>query len=290
MPSSLSSSAQAARERLGEQLRKIRTDARINGVEFARRAGWRDSSLVSRTERGQRPITAETVKLWCRLCDVPDQQTAELLAEQANVARTWISLREHHELGLDARQKATVGDLHSRVVSELSYQTKLVHGLLQTEDYMTQVLRGVRRDRRLKQDDVPQAVATRMARQRNLHRPGSRWAFLLEEAVLRYQYFPADVHRAQLDYLSEAMRLPAVSIGIIPTEGRRHGVRVRESFAISTFADGTQVRVELLSGMLTLTHPEDITLYRRAWDDLVALAVTGDTARALISAARDSLV
>lgn len=286
MPASPSTSAQAARRRLGEQLREMRRAAGLSGVAFAREAGWRDSSLVSRIERGQRTITADHVRLWCRICGASDQRTAELLAEQANVASMWIALRDHQGMGLNARQKATVGDSYSRITSELLYQTKVIPALLQTEGYMTEVLRSVRRDRRLKIDDVADAVATRMQRQQHLHRPGTRWVFLLEEAVLRYQYATADVHREQLEHLMTAMRLPSVVVGIIPMGIPRHGVRARESFDIDTFDDGTvKAHVELLSGLLTLTHPDDIALYRRAWDDLRGLAVVGDEARALIRAA-----
>ena len=286
MPSSPSSSAQAARQRLGTRLRQMRTEAGITGVEFARRAGWRGSAQVSMLEKGHRTITADHVRLWCRICGTPTEREAALLAEQSSVVRMWIALREHHDLGLDARQRTTVGDLYSRIASELNYQTKVIPGLLQTEGYMTEVLRGVRRDRRLVQDDVADAVATRMARQRNLHRAGTRWTFLLEETVLRYQYFAPEVHRRQLEHLTEAMRLPSVAVAIVPLDAPRCGVRARESFSIDHFTDGTaEARVELLSGLLTLEHPEEVALYRRAWDDLVGLACTGEAARARIRAA-----
>ncbi len=291
MPASPSSSAQAARKRLAAQLRELRQTARISGVEFARRAGWSGSPQVSMIERGQRTITADHVRLWCRVCCVDERREAELLAEQASVASMWVSLREHQALGLNARQQATVGDLYSRITSELSYQTKVIPALLQTEEYMTEVLRGVRRDRRLELDDVAEAVATRMGRQKNLHRAGVRFVFLLEETVLRYLYCAPDLHRAQLEHLMEVMHLPAVSLAIIPMGIDRDGARARESFDIDAFADGSvKAYVELLSGLLTLTHPDDVAIYRRAWDDLFALAVVGDGATSLIRSALAALV
>ena len=290
MPSSPSSSAQEARQRLGDQLRALRNGTRITGVEFARRAGWSRSTLVSMIERGQRTITAEHVRLWCRICGASVRREAELLAEQANVARMWLPVREHQELGLNARQQTTIGDLYSRIVSELNYQTKVIPGLLQIEGYMTEVLRGVRRDRRLPADDVGEAVTTRLERQQNLHRPGVRFAFMLEETVLRYRYCAPEVHRAQLEHLMDAMRWPSVSVAIISINADRHGLRARESFDIDTLADGSiKAHIELLSGLLTLTHPEDIALYRRAWDDLVTLAAVGNDARTLIRSALSSL-
>ncbi|WP_425549665.1 helix-turn-helix domain-containing protein [Actinomadura keratinilytica] len=68
MPASPSSFAQAARKRLAEQLRQMRTDARISGREFARRAGWRSSSQVSMIEHGRRTITPDHIRLWCKIC------------------------------------------------------------------------------------------------------------------------------------------------------------------------------------------------------------------------------
>jgi hypothetical protein len=265
----------------------MRLDAGLSGREFALSAGWRDATTVSKIEMARRAITADHVRLWCRLCSASAQREAELLAEQRDVARMWLSLREHRTLGLNARQNATIGDLYSRITSELSYQTKVIPGLLQTEDYMTQMLRGVRRDRRLELDDVAEAVATRMERQHNLHRPGVRFAFLLEETVLRYVYTSPDVHSAQLERLIQATRLPSVyAVAIIPMGIDRRGVRARESFEIDTFPDGgIEAQVELLSGLMTLTHPEDVAMYRRAWDDLFRLAVVGDDARALIRSA-----
>lgn len=268
----------------------MRSAAKISGVEFARRAGWGSSSQVSMIEKGQRTITPDHVRLWCEICGAPAERAIELLAEQANVASMWVSLREHETLGLNARQKATVGDLYSRVMREHLYQTKVIPGLLQTRGYMTEVMQGVRRDRRLATDDVAEAVDTRMERQRNLHRPGVQFVFLLEETVLRYQYFSAGVQREQLNFLIEAMTFPGVVVAIIPMGIHRHGIRARESFAIDSLEDGTvQIQVELLSGLLTLKHPSDITLYRRAWDDLFTLAATGNEARRLIQAALEVL-
>lgn len=105
MPSS-SSSAQAARQRLADQLHELRTTARISGVEFARRAGWKDSSSVSKIERGLRPASADHVRLWCRICAASPQRTEALLAEQASVARMWVTYQQLNCGGLTAARKS----------------------------------------------------------------------------------------------------------------------------------------------------------------------------------------
>jgi transcriptional regulator with XRE-family HTH domain len=267
------SSAQEARERLGIRLREMRQEARLSGRRFAALAGWADATNVTKVEKAQRGITAEHILLWCRICEAPPERKTELLEAQRAVARMWISIRDHKGYSLNARQQATVGDLFSRVSSALTYQTKVFPGLLQSEAYMTEVLRGVRRDRQLLSDDVAKAVATRMARQDNLRRTGARFWFLLEETVLRYRYTPADVHRQQLMRLKEAARLPAVyAVAIIPDSIDRRGIRARESFEIYGFPEEeSTVQVETLGGLLTLTHPDDVAMYQRVWDELMTL-------------------
>jgi transcriptional regulator with XRE-family HTH domain len=285
MPASPSSSAQAARQRLGEQLRQMRQEAQLTGVRFAELAGWRRSSMVSMIEKGQRTITADHVRLWCRICGTSKQRTKELLAEQANVTRMWVAYREAaHQVGLNPTQRMLVGDIYDQLRLEQVYQTKLIPGLLQTEAYMTGVLTDVRRERGLEVDDVAEAVAERLGRQRNLRRASARFVFVVEEPVLWFRPFGAEVQRDQLRHLLEVMRLPAVSFGVIPMNAGRRGFRPRESFDIT---DDEFVTVELISGFLSLTHPAEVAMYRKAWADLMSLAVHGDRARALITAAME---
>ncbi|MFG1998627.1 helix-turn-helix domain-containing protein [Spirillospora sp. NPDC048911] len=282
MSTSPSSSAQEARQRLGQQLRRMRTDADLTGVEFARRAGWSQSAMVSIVEGGKRTITADHIRLWCRICEAPDALLTELLAEQANTARMWTSYREEtHQAGLNPTQKLGVGDTFEKLSRWRSYQTKVIPGLLQTEAYVTGVLRGVREERRLAVDDVAEAVTERLSRSRYL-RTHRRFAFIVEEAALRYRMFGAEVHRQQLHHLMEVMWLPSVSFGVIPQSADRGGYRVREAFEI---IDEDTVTIELLSGYLRLTHPAEVAMYRQAWNRLSNLAVVGDPARALVEAA-----
>jgi hypothetical protein len=56
-----------------------------------------------------------------------------------------------------------------------------------------------------------------------------------------------------------------------------------------TVFDDSRVHVELLSAQVTVTAPSEITLYARAFDRLVGMAVYGPQARALIASAIDNL-
>lgn len=285
MPSS-SSSGQAARERLGAKLRELRAAAGLSGREFALAAGCQPSK-VSQIEKGVRPASVADVRLWCEVCSATPQQAAELLAEQAAVARLWIALRDlDRYTGLNATQKLLAGDMWERVRLFRAYQTKLVHGLLQTRGYMTAILSAVRAERGVVVDDVAEAVAERIGRQGYLLQRDRQFLFVIEEPVLRFRPFGIDVQREQLAHLLDAMRLPSVLLAIIPMNADRRGFRPRESFDIT---DSSLVTIEMLTGFLSLTHSDEIDAYVTAWKQLLSIAVRGKAARALIRAAQDEL-
>jgi len=277
--SASSSSLQAARERLGSQLRELRLAAGLSGRAFAAAAGCQ-ASKVSQVEKGVRPASVADVRLWCHVCHAPPHRTDELLAEHAAVARLWIAFRDlGRRTGLNATQKLLSGDMWERVQLFRCYQTKVIPGLLQTEPYMTDILTSVRREREVEVDDVAEAVTERIGRQGYLLQHGRQFVFVIEEPVLRFRPYGTDIQRAQLTHLLTAMRLPSVLLAIIPLNADRRGFRPRESFDIT---DSSLVTIEMLTGFLSLTHPDEIRAYVTAFEQLLSIAVRGKAARALI--------
>ncbi|MFV2172559.1 helix-turn-helix domain-containing protein [Actinomadura sp. LOL_016] len=285
MPSSPSSSAQAAREILGSKLRSLRRDRGISGRAFADRAGWKSASSVSMIEKGQRTITARHVELWCSICAVPESQRRRLLAEQRAVAGMWVPYSQLNRGGLEAAQKS-IRRLYEELMVARSYQPKVIPGMAQTESYTRAALTGVLVEQQVEtsepEAEVAAAVAERMDRQRLLSRPDARWFFLLEEPVLWYRPYSRELHRKQLSHLLEVRRRPNVFLGIIPTDVDRRGVHPEEAFDIT---DRHLVTVELASGYLSVTRPEEVALYMATWERLWALAVTGAPAVDLVRAA-----
>jgi transcriptional regulator with XRE-family HTH domain len=285
MPPS-SSSAQAARQRLAGQLRELRLAAGLSGRAFAAAAGCQ-ASKVSQIEKAVRPASMADVRLWCRVCAASPQRTEELLNEQAAVARLWIAFRDlGRRTGLNATQKMLSGDMWERVKLFRAYQTKVVPGLLQTAAYMHAIMTGVRQERGVEIDDIAEAVAERIGRQGYLLQRGRQFVFVIEEPVLRFRPYGSGIQRDQLMHLLDVMRLPSVSLGIIPMGGDRRGHRPRESFDIT---DSDLVTIELLSGFLSLTHPDEIGAYVTAWEHLFSIAVQGKAAHRLISDALAAL-
>jgi transcriptional regulator with XRE-family HTH domain len=279
---SLSSSAQAARERLGAKLRDLRLAAGLSGREFASAAGCQ-ASKVSQIEKGIRPASVTDVRLWCRVCSATPQQSAELLAEQAAATRLWVALRDlGRHTGLNATQKLLYGDMWEQVRLFRAYQTKVIHGLLQTRGYMTATLAAVRAERAVEVDDVAEAVAERIGRQGYLLQRDRQFLFVIEEPTLWFRPFGAEIQREQLLHLLDVMRLPSVLLAIIPMKADRRGFRARESFDI---ADSSLVTIEMLTGFLSLTHQDEIRAYITAWEQLLSIAVRGKAVRGLIQAA-----
>src|SRR5487761_412903 len=183
MPPS-SSSVQAARQRLGDQLRELRLAAGLSGRAFAAAAGCLPSK-VSQVEKAVRPASVADVRLWCRVCGASPRRTEELLTEQVAVARLWLAFRDlGRRTGLNATQKMLSGDMWERVRLFRAYQTKVVPGLLQTATVQTGIMAGVRQERGVEFDDIAGAVAGRFGRQGYLLQRVRQFVFVIEEPVL----------------------------------------------------------------------------------------------------------
>ncbi|MEV4894726.1 helix-turn-helix transcriptional regulator [Nonomuraea sp. NPDC055795] len=285
MPSSSSSSAQQARQALAGQLREIREDAGLTGDELAEAAGWHGRSKVSKIESGARPISAEDLRAWCRACGVSPEGVNELLAARSEAAGMWTDSRRINRAGLRAAQKG-VRPIFDRATSVRTYQPRMIPGLLQTADYATAVLTAVQQRHKVQADDVSAAVQERLARQAILRQPGRTFAFLLEEAALRYRLYGREILQAQLAHLEDITRLPSVSLGIVPLGAPRahspHAAPV-EGF---TMFDDEMVSVELVSGHLQLTQKWEIALYAERFAAFANIAAYGAQARRLIAAAK----
>ncbi len=165
------------------------------------------------------------------------------------------------------------------------YQSWVIPGLLQSAAYTRAVLGTVAHLRNVP-DDIDDAVAVRMERQRVLRSGDHRFAMLVEEWVLRTVIGGNDTMAGALGHLISVASLPSVSLGVIPLGTPRGGGWPVESF---TMYDNTQVKVELVSAHLTVTQPGEIAEYAKTFAELSRLAVYGSAARSLITSAIDSL-
>lgn len=273
-----SSSVQDARRALGQRLREIRKESGLTGRELARRAGWHESK-TSRLEHGKTPPSGADIHAWTEICGAVDQ-APDLIATARGIDGQYVEWRRMEQPGLKHAQESVL-PLFERTRRFRTYQSWVIPGLLQTAAYTRAVLSTVSTLRDVP-DDVEEAVAVRMDRQRILHSGNHRFAMLVEEWVLRTVIGDAEIMAGQLGHLIAAASLPSVSLGVIPL-GHPRGVGWPvESF---TMYDDAQVNVELVSAHLTVTQPREIDEYSRAFTELGAIAVYGAPARSLITSA-----
>ncbi|WP_327072583.1 helix-turn-helix domain-containing protein [Kitasatospora purpeofusca] len=277
MAASASSSVQRARQNLADRLGEIQRDAGLRGRELAAACGWYPSK-VSRLLNAHTPPSEDDIREWCRACGA-EELAADLVASLRAVEGMFIEWRRMERAGLKVAQEARL-PLYERTNRFRSYSSWLVPGLIQTPGYTTAALQAIQQRRGLV-DDVQAAVAARMERQRVLHEGHRRFAFLVEESVLRCGIGGGGVMRDQLHHLTTVGSLPNVSLGVVPMRPDR--VRwPAEGFWIF---DNAQVNVELVSGYLTITQPSEIKLYAETFGELAELALHGAAARELITSA-----
>ncbi|WP_432041398.1 helix-turn-helix domain-containing protein [Streptomyces cadmiisoli] len=282
MPTSPSSSAQDARERVARRLRDLRADAGLTGTELAERCGWTHPK-TSRLENARTPPTPDDIRRWCHACDA-DDQAEDVIAESRDAESAYMEWRRQVRTGLK-RLQDNAADLFRNTQLFRIYSPTLVPGLLQTEGYARGILAGVA-ELYDAPDDVDQAAAARMERSKIVHEPGHRFVMVIEEAVLYHQLGDADAMAAQLGYLLTAGALPSVSLGIIPKTTTQRIIWPQELFHVY---DDQLVSVELMSARVRVTQPSEVALYLTAFERLRSMAVYGADARALVLRAIEAL-
>ncbi|MEV0577671.1 helix-turn-helix transcriptional regulator [Streptomyces sp. NPDC050392] len=281
MALSASSSAQQARQALADRLAELCRDAGLSGLDLAERCEW-SRSKSSRIMNARTPPSADDIRAWCTACGA-EEHTADLIAMLRTAEGMWVGWRRMERAGLKQAQEARL-PLYERTRRFRSYSSWLVPGMIQTRPYTTAALQAIQRRRGLV-DDVADAVAARMERQRVLYEGDRRFAFLVEESVLRCGIGGAEVMSGQLGHLISIASLPNVSLGVVPMRPDRERWPA-EGFWVY---DAAQVNVELISGYLTLTQPSEVAMYAETFAELSALALYGAPARALITSVMDTL-
>ncbi|MCF2533410.1 helix-turn-helix domain-containing protein [Yinghuangia soli] len=281
MPLYAASRVQKAREELAGRLREIRKDAGITARELAVRCQWSESKS-SRIENAKTPPSDADIRAWCRACGAGDQ-APDLLAANRQSADAHVQWRRLQRTGL-RRLQESAGDVYQQTNAFRVYVSDVIPGFLQTPGYAAALLSAIANFRGTP-DDVSDAVAARMHRNRVLDNGGRRFSFVIEESVLRYRLCSTEALAGQLGHLRAVMDLHNVAVGIIPFAAQR------DVWPMPTFTifDETRVHADTLAAASTLTQPSQVELYARAFARLSSAAVRGAAARSLITAALASL-
>jgi transcriptional regulator with XRE-family HTH domain len=270
-----SSSVQQARRELGARLRQLRRSAGLTGKQLATATG-QHFTRISRIENGGQLPTERNIRDWCAACDATDQ-IPDLLATARAIESAYLEWTRQSRAGM-----RRLGDLHS-IATYQHTSTFRIHepivmpGIFQTETYIRQMLAFWYQFLDAP-DDADATVVMKNERTAIALNPAKRILVVLGEQALHTRRGTQAEHADQLSHLLSLMRLPYVSVGIIPAN--------RQRFAISTTGfwifDANAVALETPTAAIKVTRPNEIARYAAMFDQLQAEAVYGPAARRLI--------
>ena len=275
-PSRPSSAAKQAQEALGVRLRELRKDAGLTARALAA-ATEQHFTRVSKIEHGIQPPTDKDIRQWCRACGAEDQ-IPDLIATLRAVESAYLEFRRQSRAGMKRVLGAHTLPLYEHTKIFRIYEHNVIPGLFQTTEYCRAMLSFWIKFLSTP-NDLEEAVACRMQRQRVMYRGGKRFVAVLEEQALRTWFGTAETQAGQLDHLLALLSLPNISLGIIPMMVPRAAIG---STGFWIF-DDTLVALETPTASIEVTRPHEVELYTRMFEALKAPAVYGPAARRLIT-------
>ncbi|MFI6493120.1 helix-turn-helix domain-containing protein [Streptomyces sp. NPDC050564] len=271
---------------LGKRLRQLRERAGVS-FEDAARAIEVTPLTVRRIEKAEVGLRIPYVRELLHTYGVPAAEIDDFLAlaREANQPGWWYKYRdvlpEWFSAYVSLESEASVIRL---------YEPHYVPGLLQTSDYATALMRvGFPNESK---EDIARRVALRIKRQDLLAKPDAPaiWA-VLDETVLRRPVGGAEVMRAQIDWLHEALDLPKVRIQIMRFKVGAHpgafGPFHHFRFGFSELPD--VVYTESLVGAVYVDRPDDVVSYLEVLDRMSVQAEPVARTRAILGELRKEL-
>jgi transcriptional regulator with XRE-family HTH domain len=259
------------RRRLGAELRRLREAHSLKLDEVASHLDLVASTL-SRIETGKAPIKTYYLNRLLDMFQVTDPAARQVLVDMG---------REGHRKGWWAEYDDVLPsgfDIYVGLEAEASglrsFETTLIHGLLQTVDYATAVLRELcPKDT---EEQVEKMVDLRMQRQRILEgSPPIEFWLILDEAAIRRRVGGPAVMRRQLEHLVEAARWQNVTLQVLGFDSGAHA-GMDGAFSILEFPERTDRDVACKDGgyfgIVYLEKDREVRLFSEAFDRLRAAA------------------
>ncbi len=277
------------RRRLGAELRTLRDQAGLTIEEVAKELEC-SISKVSRLETGQGIPKGRDVRDLLDCYGVTDQPKRDRLMRWVRDGQRQGWWHVYSDVLAPDPQNPLIPDNLSRYValeqdaSEVrSFETILVHGLLQTEDYARAVLSTATTADR---EAINRLVELRMRRQDRLYVDEDPLAVhvVLDEAVLHRPIGGELVMRAQLKRLLADAQRPNITIQVLPFSIGAHRA-MDGSFEMLAFADSDDndlVYVESHLSQLYLEKEHDVEVYAQIFDALVDLCLSAEQSTSLV--------
>lgn len=196
-------------EQLGAELKRLRGSKSQTAV--ARAVGMSQPNL-GRKERGRVQITLDDVVALCSYYEVDGQETARLsaMALASRDPQWWKDLEDY----LDPNYYRQIR-LENDAARVVAFRPSVVHGLLQTEDYMRAIFAasGSSVDTFRKKANM----RARLGRQRRLIEPDPLVLdLIMDDSILNKDFGQPKALLGQLRHLLEMSELPNVAIRLVP--------------------------------------------------------------------------
>ncbi|BDM71691.1 transcriptional regulator [Streptomyces nigrescens] len=214
----------------GRQLKLLRVRAGLERAEFGKLVGYAAQSIAS-FEQGRR---------------IPPPRFIDRADEVLGAGGVLIALKEEVARAQYPAFFRDMARLEAEAVELCVYDTNVVNGLLQTEEYTRALLR-MRRPL-LDEETIELRVAARLARHDIFHRwPAPLLSFVLEESVLRKALGGKAVLRGQLEQLLLIGQNRNVELQVMPLD-REDNAGVDGPFTVITRKGGEQLMYTEVQG------------------------------------------
>lgn len=275
-----------ARWRLGDELRKLRTENDVT-LEQAAKHIERSRQTLWKIETGKPGATIKNLELNA-LCDLYQAPTEvrQFLFALAEITRVKGWYQKFADL-LPPNFDMYIG-LEEGASELCNYESELVPGLIQTEDYAREVVRvpwmtGVPGTR-----EIERRVKMRLRRQDILIRDDPepvKLDVVLNEAVLRRPVGGPTVMTEQLHHINELGSLPNVSVRVIPFDAGLHEGIIAGPFVIVRLPgdNPTVVYVDAFTGMLFYDQDKEVVRYEASFLEIRKLSLAQQASRELIT-------
>lgn len=276
-----------SRQRLAEELKRVRSIAGLSGRDLAQRIDI-SQSKVSRVESGAAVPSLPEVRAWAEAvqanADVREYLMALTEATHTNV------LRWRTDLPGRAHIQDQVEETERDARRVLIFQPSVVPGLMQTAEYARRVFQMFE-ERPYGKDDLSAAIAARLDRQLALFDESRTFEFLITEGALRWRPGPLSLLVAQLDRIGSLSTLSNVTVGLLPQANQ---AVVPHSHAFTVYEPRNDerdefVNVEMVHGNLQVLVGADVVAYRRRWDSLWRTAIRDEEARDFLRRLADEM-
>ncbi len=281
------------RRQLGRHLRELRGSQRITVKAAAEQLEWSEAKIW-RIETGQTSLRSHDVELMCRIYGAPADLTEALmgLARETKAKGWWQAFGDVIPEWFDVY----VG--LEEAAAEISwYESELVPGLLQTEDYARTLIEADNPG--VDTPEIDRRVQVRVQRQALVRRATAplKLRVVLSEAVLHRPVGGPQVMAAQLDRLAEAGELANISLRVVPFSAGFHRGVLSGPFEILRFpqnGDGTDSEppttyMDGYTGALYLDKPNEVERYAEAFGSITQTSLDEPSSASLIRQAAEEM-